>query len=140
MGIVGLVFLVVALVLIGVGIAVGLAACAVTAVLLGVGVISSSIFIGLRSGRSAAGIRAFFLQCGFFGGIPAGAVCAWLVQSIFEGQASNWQILVCGGLGGACVGLLMGLAVDLIFRRLHAWASARLPVSGSDSAREVSRV
>lgn len=133
MALVSLVLVVVALILIGVGIAVGLVACGVAGALLGVGVISSSVFVGLRSGRTATAIRAFLLQCGFFGGIPAGAVSAWLALSIFEGQTSDWRIVVYGALSGACVGLLIGFVLDLISRKLQAWAQARLQDSRSES-------
>ena len=73
-----LVFLVVALVLVGVGFAVGLVACVLGACLLGLGVLSSSLFVGVTSRRPALGVRLFLLQCGVFTGLPAGAVGAWL--------------------------------------------------------------
>ena len=78
----------VALVLIGVGLAIGLVACTLGGILVGLGVVSSSFIIGFRSGRSSAGIRAFLLQCGILAGIPAGAVCAWLAQSFFTAYGS----------------------------------------------------
>jgi hypothetical protein len=127
MALFGLVFLVVMLVLVGVGLAVGLAVLALAAVLLGLGVISSSVVIGLHSGRAAAGIRAFLLQCGFLAGAPAGAACAWLVQSLFEGYGSGWPVLMYGALGGAFAGVLIALSLDFISRRLYNWASSRLP-------------
>jgi len=125
----GLVFLVVALVLIGVGFAVGLVACAVAGALLGLGVLSSSVFIGVRSGRPSAGIRAFLLQCGVLAGIPTGAVCAWLTQSFFESYGSGWPVLVYGAVGGAVSGGVIALLLDFLSRRIHAWASARLPLA-----------
>jgi len=134
MAVFGLIFLVVALVLIGVGVAIGLVACALAAALLGIGVLSSSVFVGVRSGRADAGIRAFLLQCGILGGIPAGAVCAWLTQSFFEAYGSGWQVFVYGAFGGAFAGVFVALFLDLIFRRLHAWASARLLPPHSEPA------
>jgi hypothetical protein len=129
MALFGLVFLVVMLVLFGVGLAVGLAVLTLAAVLLGLGVISSSVIVGLRSGRAAAGIRAFLLQCGVLAGAPAGAACAWLVQSLFEleGYGSGWPVLLYGALGGAFAGVLIALSLDFISRRLYSWASSRLP-------------
>ena len=126
MALFGLVFLVVALVLIGVGAAIGLVACALGAALLGIGVISSSVFAGLRSGRASVGIRIFLLQCGLLAGIPAGAACAWLAKSFFEAYGSGWPVLVYGALGGAFAGLIVALLLDFISRRLSAWASMRL--------------
>jgi hypothetical protein len=126
MALFALVFFVVALVLIGVGLAVGLVGCALAAVLLGLGVVSSSAFIGLRTGRPALGIRVFLLQCGLVAGIPAGAVCAWLAQSFFEAYGAGWPVLVYGALGGAVGGVLVALLVDVISRQVHGWASARI--------------
>ena len=128
----GLVFLVVALILIGVGIVVGLVACSVTAVLIGIGVLSSSVVVGLFSRSSAAGIRAFLVQCGVLAGIPAGILCAWLAHSIFEAYGSGWLVILYGGLGGALGGVIIALLVDYIFRRLHTWAAARLTLATRD--------
>lgn len=139
MALFGFVFLVVALVLIGVGIAVGLVGCAVAAVLLTLGVVSSSFVIGLRSGRPAVGIRAFLLQCGILAGIPAGAVFAWLAQSFFAAYGSGWPVIIYGAAGGAVAGVLVALLLDFITRRLHIWASARFTSSSSDPHHEIDR-
>jgi hypothetical protein len=126
MGLPGLIFLLVALVLIGIGIAIGLVACLFAALLVGLGIISSSFVIGFRSGRPEAGIRAFLLQCGILSGIPAGAVSAWLGYSFFTTHRDGWPILLSGALGGAIAGVIIALALDFVSRRLHTWASARL--------------
>ena len=121
-----LVFLVVALILIGVGIALGLVICGIAAVLLGIGVVSSSVVVGLFRRSSGAGVRAFLLQCGIIAGVPAGMLCAWLAHSIFEAYGSGWLIFLYGGLGGALGGVVIALMVDFIYRRLQRWASAKL--------------
>ena len=131
MALFGLVFLIVALVLVGVGVVVGLIACGLAAVLIGLGVISSSVVIGLRTRRPALGIRVFLLQCGLIAGIPAGAVCAWLAQSFYEAYGSGWPILIYGAAGGAFSGLLVALLLDYISMRFHAWVSARFLTSES---------
>lgn len=132
MGIVGLVFGVVVLVLIGVGIAIGLVACGLLALLIAAGVVSSSFLVGLHSGRSSDGVRAFLLQCGIIAGVPAGALCALLGRSFLEsypGAGADVMVLVCGGLGGAVAGILVALAAHSVFQRLHTWALARLPAA-----------
>jgi len=131
MALFALVFLVVALVLIGVGIAVGFVACILAAVLLSVGIISSSVFVGVRSGRASSGIRAFLVQCGILIGIPAGAISAWLAKSFFEAYGQDTLVLFYGGIGGACAGLIIALLLDYVSRRAHAWASTRLLPSSS---------
>lgn len=116
----------VVIVLIGVGFAIGLVACVCGAVLLGFGVISSSIFVGLRSGRTAMAIRVFLLQCGLILGVPAGAVCAWIGQSFFESYGGGWPVLIYGAIGGALAGLIVALLLDFISRHLHSWATDRI--------------
>lgn len=126
MGIVALIFLLVALVLIGFGIVLGLAACLLAALLLGMGVLSSSFIVGFRSRSSAEGIRAFLLQCGVLAGIPAGAACTWLGQSLVTGTPGGWPIVVCGALAGAIAGIVVALMLDLASRHLHRWALERI--------------
>jgi hypothetical protein len=126
MALFGLVFLVVALILIGVGIVLGLAICGIAAALVAVGVVSSSVVVGLFSRSSASGVRAFLLQCGMLAGIPAGILCAWLAHSIFEVYGSGWLVFLYGALGGALGGVIIALLVDFIYRRLHTWAAAKL--------------
>jgi hypothetical protein len=130
MEIFGLFVGVIALVLIGVGFAVGLVACAITAALVGLGVVSSSFVIGLLTGRPSAGFRAFLLQSCVLAGIPAGAVCAWLGKTFLAAYGSDLVVLGCGALGGAIAGIIIALALDFISRRFRSWASARfLPPS-----------
>ena len=64
MGIITLIFFIVALVIIGVGIAVGLVACLLAAVLLGLGVLSTSFLVGFLTRSRAEGIRAFAVDAG----------------------------------------------------------------------------
>ena len=130
MGIIALIFLLVALVLIGVGIALGIAACLLAALLLGMGVLSSSFIVGFRSRSSAEGIRALFLQCGVLAGVPAGAACAWLGQSLVTGTPGGWPVALCGALAGAIAGIVVALLLDLASRHLHRWAIERIKPAG----------
>ncbi|GAA5144812.1 hypothetical protein GCM10023213_35570 [Prosthecobacter algae] len=126
MAIFGILFLGVALVLIGVGIALGLAAIVAAAGLISLGVLSSSVLIGLRTGRTESGIRALFIQCGVLAGIPAGAICAWALKHFSEQIGDGWVVPAYGALGGALAGLCLALIMDAISRRTHAWASRQL--------------
>jgi len=128
MGIVTLILAAIVLFLVGVGIAVGLVVCAFAALLVGLGVLSSSVIVGLHSGRTTDGIRAFLLQCGILLGVPAGAVCALLATSLItELQgAADWVVLIRGGLCGALAGVIVALALNAMSQRLHAWAALRL--------------
>lgn len=128
MGIVTLILAAIVLFLVGVGIAVGLVASAFAALLVGLGVLSSSVIVGIYSGRTTDGIRAFLLQCGIIIGVPAGAVCALLATSLItELQgAADWVVLIRGSLCGALAGVIVALALTAISRRLHAWATLRM--------------
>lgn len=126
MGIVTVILGIVVLVLIGVGIAIGLVACALAAALVATGMISASVIVGIRNGRAADGIRLFFLLCGALAGVPAGAVCAWLMHEFYLSAGDDLMILVCGGLTGGVAGILVGLSLDYISRKGHDWAQAKL--------------
>jgi hypothetical protein len=130
----GLVFLIVALILIGVGIVVGFVACCIAAVLFAVGILSSSVVIGLLNRRPSAAVRAFLLQCALLVGVPSGVLCAWLAHSIFTAYGSSWLILLYGAMGGAVAGVIIVLLLDFIFRRLRSWVSAKL---GGRTSREI---
>jgi hypothetical protein len=134
MALFALMFLVVALILIGVGIVAGLVACCIAAVLFAVGILSSSVIIGLLSRRPSAGVRAFLLQCALLAGIPSGILCAWVAHFILSAAGSGWLISLYGAVGGAVAGLVIALLLDFIFRRLHRWASAKL---GRETRREI---
>lgn len=122
----GLIIFIVALILIGVGIAMGLVALALAAALVGLGIVSSSVLAGLLAGRPQTGIRVFLLQCGALAGIPAGAISAWLLQNISAHLDESWLIPLYGGIGGALAGILIALLIDFILRRLHSWATQQL--------------
>lgn len=126
MAIVSLILGIVILILIGVGIAIGLAACALAGVLVGTGVISASVIVGIRNGRAADGVRLFFLLCGALAGVPAGAVCALLLHHLYVSAGNDLMILISGGLAGGIAGILVGLGLDLISRKGHEWALAKL--------------
>lgn len=126
MALFALVFFVVALILIGVGIVVGLVACGLAAALVAVGIVSSSVVAGIFSRSPATGVRVFLLQCGVVAGVPAGMVCSWLAQSVFEAYGGSWLLIFYGALGGALGGLVIALLVDFVYRRLHTWAVAKL--------------
>ncbi|MBK1880943.1 hypothetical protein JIN85_00870 [Luteolibacter pohnpeiensis] len=112
----GLIALLIVLVLMGVGIAIGLFACLILSALMALGVISSSLVIGFKSGKYSHGIRAFFLQCGVVAGLPAGCVCTWLAVKIFDIPIQSWIAIGAGALAGALAGLLTGLVLDQLFR------------------------
>jgi hypothetical protein len=139
MEIIGLIVAAVALVLVGVGFAIGLVACAIAAALVGLGVVSSSFVIGILSGRSSVGVRAFLLQACVLAGIPAGAVCAWLGKTFLSAYGGDLLVLACGALGGAIAGVIIALSLDFISRRFHSWASARFLPNSANKPRALEK-
>ena len=125
MGLIGIIVLFIMLILVGIGIAIGVAAGLAATGLLGLGVISSSILVGLRTGKPSHGIRAFLLQCGLAAGISSGLLGAGLVE-LFLGTGIGWPIYA----GGAGIGVLVGVAVALIvddnWRWIHSWAMRKI--------------
>ena len=127
MALFGLIFLVVALILIGVGIVVGVVVCAVAAALVALGVLSSSVVVGLLTRRPIAGVRTFLVQCALLAGVPSGILCAWIVHYTMSAAGEGWLICLYGAIGGAAAGIVIALLLDFTFRRFHTWASAKLP-------------
>jgi hypothetical protein len=128
--ILGLIFLAVALMLVGVGLAFGLVVAAITLLLLGLGVASSSLFIGIRSASASAGLRAFLLQCGVLGGVLSGVICAWFADSFLQAYGGITPVLIAGAFGGAVAGVLLALLTEYVLRRGAAWVTNRLPARG----------
>jgi hypothetical protein len=127
-----LLFLVIALALIGVGIVVGAMLCCVAAALCAVGVISSSVVIGAVSRRPSEATRAFVFQCALIAGIPSGILCAWIARAAFGVSGAVSLIPLYGALGGVAAGLVIALLLDFISRRLQCSASAKLGKGSSE--------
>ena len=118
-----LVFLTIWAVLTGAGIALGFVACALAIILLGFGVLSSSIAIGFRRSRVSSGVRALLFQCGVLAGIPAGAFCALLAESLFQKLgATHIKMVAYGAMGGAISGMVVALFLDFAVQRTVTFA------------------
>lgn len=139
MGIFALIFLLVALVLIGVGIVLGLAACLLAALLLGMGILSSSVVVGFLTRSRAEGLRAFVLQAAVVAGIPPGAAIAWLGWTLVTGAPGAWPVALGGALAGAAAGIIVALMLDLASRHLHRWAVGESRTSGKAPLDELPR-
>ena len=124
----GAIFLVVALVLIGVGVVLGLVGAALAMLLLGFGVISSSFLVGMRTRSAHAGVRTFLLLASVLTGIPAGMICAWLAVSFLEWSGTTSSVLICGAASGAIVGLAIAVLAELALRKSAGWLTSRFTV------------
>jgi hypothetical protein len=126
-----LIFAVIALLLVGTGIAIGLAVIAVFAMMAGLGVVSSSFVVGFWKRRTLAGVQAFFLQCGVLLGAPVGAVLAWVGCHVWPMISGEWQVLAAGAVGGAAGGLLVACLASAAAAGIakHAWPWVRARVT-----------
>ena len=57
--------------------------------------------------------------------MPAGAICAWCAQSLFDGLASGWPALLIGAEGGALAGIIVALMLDVVWRFVAEWVAGR---------------
>jgi hypothetical protein len=120
---------IVMLVLVGVGMVLGAVAVALTLALVTAGVVSSSVMIGVWRGKAQAGLRAFLLQLGVLGGVPAGMLCAWVGTTLWKEVTLDHALivtLVAGGLAGAVGGLVVALMFDFVSGRVQRWLGARI--------------
>ncbi len=123
---VGLVFLAVALVIIGIGIVIGIGILLLTTVLVLLGIISSSAVIGLVQKRFEHGFFAFVVQLGGISGIPVGVgvllILDWLID-----WSLDWRLAsVFGAFTGLIGGVLLGVVFSLITLRTYRWISQRI--------------
>ncbi len=121
MELVAIPFFIILLILIGVGIAVGLVFCVVAAILLAAGVVSASAMIGIMRGSILAGFRVFIWQVGALAGMIAGIAVVAGVRFFLETWREGAGPWIGGALGGMAGGLLIALLIDFILRRLADW-------------------
>ncbi len=121
MELVAIPFFIILLILIGVGIAVGLVFCVVAAILLAAGVVSASAMIGIMRGSILAGFRVFIWQVGALAGMIAGIAVVAGVRFFLETWREGAGPWIGGALGGMAGGLLIALLIDFILRRLAGW-------------------
>lgn len=132
MELIGIIFVLIAVLLLGVGMAIGLVACVAGSVLVGAGVLSSSVLVGFWRRRTLAGVQAFFVQCGILAGAPAGAVCAWAAAQVWPALHAQWHLLAAGAAGGVVAGLgvalLASVASACVLNRVLPWLTAKVTV------------
>jgi hypothetical protein len=119
MAIFALIFLTIALILIGVGLAVGLVICGVIAMLTFFGVLTSSAAVGVWLRNPSAALRLMVYQFCVLAGLVAGVGLAWVVSLIFELHLQPAGIVLCGGLAGAASGLIFAAGNLWIFKMAH---------------------
>lgn len=125
MAIFGLIFLVVFLVLIGIGLAIGLVALAVTGAFLIAGVFSTSALFGFLKRSPMAGLELFLLQIFVVAGTFSGAGLSLLLVPFMElGMEKPIQFLLVGASGGLLAGTLLALCLQRLIKtircRLHS--------------------
>lgn len=118
MGFVGVIFLMVALLLIGVGLALGLMVGGMIALLMATGMVTSSLWVGWKSGRPAAAVRAMALQVGAAVGGGVGGILGWAMALNGEETISPGWGWGAGAMAGLGVGIGMAWALITVAGRL----------------------
>ena len=109
----GVIFLIVALLLIGVGFAIGIFILGVAAAAIGLGIISTSVACGFIQKKPSIGFRVFFYQFFIITFLLAGILTTWLVSFFADLHISIISVILIGSISGGSVGVLFGL--------LHSW-------------------
>ena len=133
MALFGIVFLTVALVLLGVGLAIGIFVMVAAVGLLSLGILSSSVLVGLKTGRPRTAIRAFLILSGVAVGSLGGVICAWALAFLFEAYSGGGLVFAYGALAGAVVGAALSLLFELFARRVYTWAAFHFTSSRTHS-------
>ncbi|HEX2617898.1 MAG TPA: hypothetical protein VHL57_10170 [Flavobacteriales bacterium] len=128
----GIIGALIALLIIGVGVAIGLIASLALAVLTSVGVVSISILVACWKRQMLAGLQVFFVQCGVLMGAPAGAMLAWGAWHLWPMINGEWRVLAAGAVGGAGGGLviawLASAAAEGLARHTWPWVRGRVTI------------
>jgi hypothetical protein len=116
---------VVFMLLLGIGLAVGIVVCALAGALAALGILSSSAAIGFIRRSPASGFRVLFLQLGAVAGIPCGFAGAWLVSALAHSHWSLTARLLMGGTAGLVCGVLVAWLFNFVWGKIGAWILAR---------------
>jgi len=113
-------FVVVFVVLFGIGVALGLACAACAAVLVALGIVSSSAVVAVCCRRFSSGLLAFHYQLCAAVGLPAGVFVLWLGSLAFNLHLGARPILSRGSASGIAAGLLLAFAFDRLARLAYS--------------------
>jgi hypothetical protein len=112
--IVSFIFLVIALILIGIGVVAGIV---IFALVLGagfLGAISVSAAVGLLQKKFSSGLRVLFYQMLVLSFAVAGMALTFLASTLLELRWDALSVVVVGGAAGISVGLLFGLLASWV--------------------------
>jgi hypothetical protein len=118
--------LLIGLLCLGIGLAVGLCLLAVTAVLVATGIVSSSVVMGLITRRLSVGLRTLLLQLGVLGGVVGGIGIAWLGQAFLSNLGLTGQMIAYAALGGGLGGAVIALTASHLATRLQGAVQVRV--------------
>lgn len=119
LGIVAIIAICLVFVLIGIGIVIALLIAAAVSLLIALGITSSAVLIGLLRRRFSSGLRALHYQIFAFAAMPAGIGILWLGNWLTARDMQPRFIMITGALAGACGGLALAFAFDIIARMLY---------------------
>ncbi|HVE15284.1 MAG TPA: hypothetical protein VNB29_01045 [Chthoniobacterales bacterium] len=119
----GLIFLIVALILVGAGFAIGAGVFAVACMAVAFGMVSTSMASGILQRKLSTAFRVFFYELCIISFMTAGVALSWPLSAFLDLSISPVALLMIGSLSGLAVGLTFGLLhswmIDLISRNLR---------------------
>jgi hypothetical protein len=121
-----LVLMLACLVAVGIGIVLGVALLAFAGALVSAGILTSSVIVGLVTGRVSAGWRTFLILSSVIVLTVFGATAGWGIEKLSHTEISiSWAILI-GAAAGALGGVVAAMGFDWILRLAARRASALL--------------
>lgn len=120
LGIFALFAIVVLLLLVGAGIALGAVVLCAMAVCAAVGILTTSTIAGLVAKKPGVGVKVFFLQLGAAVGVVAGTGLALLAAWIIGVQGSRWFFAFIGAVLGLFAGATLAALFNLLWEKLLA--------------------
>ena len=113
------------LIFIGVGIALAVLGLLIVFGFVSMGILSTSIIVGLHKKSLAKGFKTFTVLASTFAGILSFSIGFWALNKIFHWATSQIAITT-GAISGLLAGILFGLIVFYLLKRLTSFFKSKL--------------
>jgi len=108
------------LICIGAGIVLTIIGLLLLAGFIGAGIVSASILVGLYNKSFEKGFRTFLVSATTVGGFFVGGTGFWLLNKITHWFTTTNSLLI-GSVGGLMTGLLLGIMLSYVIKKLTAF-------------------
>ncbi len=93
--------------------------------LIGAGILSASILVGLHNRSFGKGFKTFLISGTTVGGLFIGATGFWLLNKVVHWFTTS-KALIIGAIGGLLTGMLLGIFLFYVIRKLTAFLKDKL--------------